>query len=85
MESTLIDIIVLATKIITILLVARAVVSWVAPQSTHPIVMFIYKATEPVLAPVRNLLPETGGMDFSPMVVLIGVQVLQSFLIRALA
>ena len=40
----------------------------------------MFGLTEPVLEPIRNLLPPMGGLDFSPMVLLMGLQVLRGFL-----
>lgn len=44
------------------------------------IAQFLYRLTEPVLAPIRRVLPPMGGLDLSPLVVIIGIQVLTSFL-----
>ena len=66
------------------ILVARAVISWVSPDPYNPIVQFLVRSTEPVLRPVRRLLPLTGGIDFSPLVVILGVLFLQRFLVRSL-
>jgi YggT family protein len=53
------------------IIIIRALISWVNPDPYNPIVQFLYKVTEPVLAPIRRLLP-TGriGIDFSPLIVL---------------
>ncbi len=53
------------------IIIVRALISWVNPDPYNPIVQFLYKVTEPVLAPIRRLLP-TGriGIDFSPLIVL---------------
>jgi YggT family protein len=61
-------------------IIARAVVSWVNPDPYNPIVRFLYRATEPVLRPVRERLPIAMGLDFSPMVVLLVLYFLQRFL-----
>jgi len=66
------------------ILVARAVISWVSPDPYNPIVQFLVRSTEPVLRPVRRLLPLPGGIDFSPLVVILGLLFLQRFLIRSL-
>lgn len=66
------------------ILVARAVISWVSPDPYNPIVQFLVRSTEPVLRPVRRLLPLPGGIDFSPLVVILGVLFLQRFLVRSL-
>jgi YggT family protein len=58
--------------------VAPVVVSWINVPRDHPAVRLLHRLTEPVLAPVRKMLPPMGGMDFSPLVVLIGLRVLAS-------
>jgi YggT family protein len=80
----LIQLITLASKLFTLLIIARVVLSWVSPDPSNGLVRFVYRATEPVLGPVRSLLPAMGGFDFSPILVLIGVQVLENLLVRAL-
>lgn len=45
------------------------------------VAQFLYRLTEPVLAPIRRVLPPMGGLDLSPLVVIIGIQILTSFLI----
>ena len=60
-----------------IAMVIMIVVSWVAPGSHHPAVRLVYQITEPVMAPVRSLLPAMGGLDFSPIVVFIVINVIQ--------
>jgi YggT family protein len=67
------------------ILVARAIISWVNPDPYNPIVRFLYRVTEPVLRPVRNLLPLQGiGLDLSPMIVLLVIYVLDRFLVNSL-
>lgn len=76
--STLLDIYFFALLISIIL-------SWVAPQSGHPGAMLIYQITEPVMAPVRNILPSMGGLDLSPIFVFIGINVLEILVVGPLA
>ena len=53
-------------------ILARVVVSWIAPNRTdNPLVALIYQVTEPMLAPIRRIMPQTGMIDFSPMIVMI--------------
>ncbi|MCH7477863.1 MAG: YggT family protein [SAR324 cluster bacterium] len=80
----LIDIVQWAATIFSILVFARVIISWMGSGSTHPLVLLVYRLTEPVLAPVRSILPSFGGLDFSPVLVLIGIQVLERVLIRVL-
>jgi len=66
------------------ILVARAVISWVSPDPYNPIVQLLVRSTEPVLRPVRRLLPLPGGIDFSLLVVILGLVFLQQFLVPSL-
>ncbi len=63
------------------ILIARALISWVSPDPRNKIVQFLYQITEPVLAPVRQVVPPIGRFDLSLVVVLIVIQVLRAFLI----
>ena len=63
------------------ILIARALISWVSPGSRNKIVQFLYQITEPVLAPVRQVVPPIGGLDLSLVVVLIVIQVLRAFFV----
>ncbi len=57
-------------------ILAAVVASWFRAPRDHPAVKLIGSLTEPVLRPVRNVMPDTGGIDFSPLVVLIGLRLL---------
>jgi YggT family protein len=52
-----------------IAILVRVVFSWISPSPSNPIYRLAYEVTEPLLAPVRRLLPQTMGLDFSPMIV----------------
>lgn len=58
-------------------LLAMIILSWVAQGSRHPAIHLLYQITEPVMAPFRKLLPPMGGLDFSPIIVFILINVLQ--------
>jgi YggT family protein len=67
------------------IIIARAVLSWVNPDPFNPIVRFLYRVTEPVLRPIRHRLPTLSiGIDLSPMVVILAIFFLDSFLISTL-
>ncbi len=71
-------------NLFTLAIFARAILSFfpLSPQSAlAPVVHFLYRVTEPVLAPVRRVLPPMGGFDLSPLVVVIGIQILSQILI----
>ncbi|MEK6791315.1 MAG: YggT family protein [Deltaproteobacteria bacterium] len=65
-------------------LIARAIISWVNPDPYNPIVRFLYQATEPVLGRVRRLLPFMGGLDVSPIVVILAIYFIQWFVVSTL-
>lgn len=67
------------------IVIARALISWVNPDPYNPIVRFLYNATEPLLYRVRRSLPLfAGGIDFSPLIVLLAIYFLQAFLVASL-
>jgi len=67
------------------LIIIRAIISWVNPDPYNPIIRFLYSVTEPVLYQVRRLIPMKGiGIDFSPIIVILVIVFLQSFLVRTM-
>ncbi len=67
------------------IIIIRAVLSWVNPDPYNPIVRLLYQVTEPVMALVRRWIPLRGmGIDFSPMIILLAIVFLQSFLVKSL-
>lgn len=67
------------------IIIAGAVLSWVNPDPYNPIVRFINTATEPVLYQVRKRLPVNfGGIDISPIVVIMAIVFLQTFVVNTL-
>ena len=73
----------IALQLFVLLIFARAIISWFRISPYNPIVQFLHTMTEPVLAPVRRLMPQGMMMDFSPLIVIIVIAVLRQFL-RAL-
>src|SRR5690554_2618477 len=67
------------------MLIISIVLSWVAPQSNHPGAVLVYQLTEPVMAPVRRVIPSLGGLDLSPIFVFLGINLLSSLLVGTLA
>ena len=64
------------------IVIIAAVMTWIEPNPYNPIVRFLYSITEPVFDFVREHLPVIfGGIDFAPLVVIIGIQFLQQYLI----
>ncbi len=67
-------------------IIVRALISWVQPDPYNPVVQFLYKVTEPILTPIRRILPLDlkFGIDISPIIAILAIYFLQSFLIRTL-
>jgi YggT family protein len=66
------------------IVIGRALISWVNPDPRNPIVRFLHNATEPLLYRVRRVLPFMGGLDLSPLVVIIAIVFLEQFLVGSL-
>lgn len=61
----------IAFLVLWLLVLARVLLSWFDPTGRSPVAAFVIAATEPILAPIRRVLPPTGAIDFAPLVVLI--------------
>ena len=64
----------------SLVVLVAVILSWVQLDRRNPLVTIVRSLTEPVLVPIRNVLPPIGGLDFSPMVLLIGLQILKGLL-----
>jgi YggT family protein len=86
--SAVIRVVDLVFNIYIIIIVARALISWVNPDPYNPIVRFLHNVTDPVLFRLRRALPflQMGGFDFSPIALLIilsfAQQLIVGFLVR---
>lgn len=65
-------------------IIIRVILSWVNPGAQHPGIELIDNITEPVMAPARRLIPAMGGLDLSPILVIIGIQLLKMLLLPPL-
>ena len=71
-------------QLFSLAIFARAILSFFPLSPSSPMAtvsQFLYRITEPVLGPVRRVLPPMGGLDLSPLVVIIGIQVLTGILV----
>jgi YggT family protein len=67
------------------IIVFRALISWVNPDPYNQIVVFLYRVTEPVLRPIRRILPMRNiGIDISPIIVILLIIFLQYFLVETM-
>lgn len=68
-------------QIYSFIILARVLMTWLPNLDyRNPIVQFLVQATEPILKPIREALPSNSGMDFSPIVVFVGIIVLRNIL-----
>lgn len=87
MEQPNVEIINLINSILTIItytIVVRALLSWINPNPNNPVVRLIVRVTEPILRPLRRVIPPIAGMDLTPVVAIILLQVVQSLVPRLL-
>lgn len=66
------------------IIIARAVISWVNLDPYHPVVRFLVQVTEPLLYRIRRVLPAMGGLDLSPMVLIMAIIFLQTLVVDTL-
>jgi YggT family protein len=66
------------------IIIIRALLSWVNPDPYNPIVRFLAAVTDPVLSPIRRRLPYLGGLDISPVIVILVLYFLRLFLVPTL-
>jgi len=65
--------------------IGRAILSWVNPDPYNPVVRFLHEVTEPLLSRIRRMIPVLGGsIDFSPMILILVIYFLMSFLVPTL-
>ena len=81
--ATIIDV---GLTVYILLLIVSVVVSWVAPASMHPAIVFVRRATGPVLEKIRRMMPFVyqSGIDFSPVIAFLAIMFLQRFLVPTL-
>jgi YggT family protein len=65
----------------SLVVLVTVILSWVPLDRRNPLVTITHAVTEPVLAPIRSVLPPMGGADFSPMILLIALQILKGLLV----
>lgn len=72
--------------VLTWVIIIRALISWVNPDPHNIIVQILHKVTEPILSPIRNLIPMHNiGIDLSPMIAILCLWFVKLFIVRTLA
>ena len=64
--------------IYSLIVFGSVIISWIQLPPDNPVAHFLHSMTEPILAPIRQIMPDMGGIDFSPMALLVGLQLLRS-------
>lgn len=75
----------LAINIYFFALIIMIILSWVAPQTRHPAALLIFQLVEPLMAPVRRIIPSLGGLDLSPIFIFIAINLVKILVIGNLA
>ena len=78
----LFDFISFLCQVLTLVIIARVIVSWFSPRPTNRLAIILYQLTEPLLAPLRRIIPRVGMFDFTPLAAIILLQLIASFLPR---
>jgi YggT family protein len=84
LNAFIIQIVETAFTVLVWLIIGRCILSFIRHDPYHPIIKFIYEVTEPVMSPFRRLLPPAGGLDFSPILAVFAVYLVQSIVIKIL-
>lgn len=71
MAAVFITFIKLLSTLLWVLILARVIISWTNPRGGGPVVAFVYQLTEPILAPIRRVIPPTSGIDWSPLIAML--------------
>ena len=79
--ATFLKIIEILCNVLTIIILLRVVVSWYSPRPTNILVKFLHRITEPILAPLRRIIPRVGRFDFTPLVAIILLQLIYYLLL----
>ena len=58
------------------IVIARVLLSWINPRSEGPVARFLFDTTEPLISPIRRVLPQTGMFDWAPLILLLGLGIL---------
>jgi YggT family protein len=71
----------LLCEVLTLVILIRSVISWISPGQTNILTRILYQVTEPILAPLRRIIPRVGMLDFSPLVAVVLLQLIVTLLV----
>ncbi|UCE05977.1 MAG: YggT family protein [bacterium] len=67
-----------------IIIIIRVLLSWISHNPYHPLIRFVYQVTEPPLRTIRQYVPNLGGLDISPIILIFAIYIIEKILIRIL-
>lgn len=76
----LIELVSIILSLLTYAIIIRAIMSWFRPNPRNSLVRLIHRVTDPVLRPLENIIPPIGGIDFTPLIAIILLQLAQGIL-----
>jgi len=82
MGTVLVNFIQLLAFFLWFMLIARVLLSWTNPMGGGGLTAFVYQMTEPILAPIRRLIPATSGIDWSPLIAMLLLGVIVRVIVR---
>jgi YggT family protein len=82
--SALYMFVVVLARVLNVAILARILVSWVPIDRNNRFIVILYQITEPILGPIRRVMPNLGGLDLSPMIALILIEVAERVLVTIL-
>ncbi len=85
MPNSLTTLIIYLFNALTLIVIARALLSWFDPGMRTPVGKILVDITEPMLGPIRRMIPSAGGLDFSPIILIILLQFIERIVLQALA
>ncbi|MDR2876689.1 MAG: YggT family protein [Chromatiales bacterium] len=75
------ELLALALNTLLVTIIIQAIISWTNPSAYNPLVSILYSINDPVLRPIRRLLPDMGGIDFSPLLLLLLIQLMKMLVV----
>lgn len=83
--SFLATFVIILARVLNIAVLARVLLSWISVDRSNWLINFVYEITEPILSPIRRVAPSLGGLDLSPMIALILIQMMERVLLTIIA
>ncbi|HZK43232.1 MAG TPA: YggT family protein [Syntrophomonadaceae bacterium] len=80
----IVDLVNIAFNVVVWLVIGRCMLSFIKHDPTQPIIKFIYDLTEPIMSPFRKLMPPRGGLDFSPIITVLALVIIQNIVMNIL-